>query len=770
MSKNRLTQWAAIHPNLAASLLLLAVAIVLMSPYLLQSDAIMWPRSELGTDLLTYNLPSVDYFKKSLQSYGEIPLWQASSMSGLPMTGNPAIRVFYLPQFLLSLLPLPILWMFAILNTLHFWIAGLGGYGLARYAMGLNRQAAFVGGLLIMLTPRLSSNIVGDLGYTYGLCWIPLWFLFTRLALDRASWRWAILAGAALSCIYMTNIQFILYAGWLLLLYFVYRLLLSFDSPFIFKRWFKNFLKLLGLAALILGLFAAFSAYQLLPFLTYLPHQSREAMTLESANYLALPPALLINAFIPTSYKFPEWELYVGILPLILTPLAILNARKRETWFWLGLVIFSVLFSLGSTTLLYTFMFYIIPGFRYVRVPARMWYFAAISAAILTSLAVDHVLQAGKFASRWWRWLVVSGGLLIVITLAGRFLTRRPNEADWLLGFLAAGSVIIGLVSLWRFVNNRLTASQFAGILIVAVCIDLFPLDVAFARPRPSREVFELPEIGKTVVEQAQAERFRTYGIRREFADHIVVANHLEVVEGLNSFQFGTYSQYMRLASGCNVEGIFAAVPPCASNEFSPTAYLDATPNPTLLGLLNVKYVISPFELPGEDALKLVEKTGTEWLYENSDVLPRAFGVGEVEIVENDAAVWERLPQVNLRTTAVVESSQSVGGLAANSDFFEPAEILSYTPNQIHARINMPDKGMLVFSEVWTPGWQVSVDGVESSVLRVDGTLRGVMLDAGERNVRLYFMPPAFLVGLVISLLTVASSIVALIIGRMRLS
>lgn len=766
MSENRFIRWGRTYPNLAAALLLLAAATALMMPYLLQPDAIMWPRSELGTDLLTYNWPSVAYLKQAIQDHGQIPLWQPNAMSGLPMIGNPAIRVFYLPQFLLSLLPVPILWMFALLNLLHFWIAGLGGYGLAYFTIGLNRQAALIGGLLVMLTPRLSSNIVGDLGYTYGLCWIPLWFLFTRLALDRRSWRWAILAGAALSCVYMTNIQFILYAGWLLFLYVAYKVILSFTSPFVFQDWIRNVSTLVGLSALILALFAAFSAYQLLPFATYLPYQSREAMTLESADYLALPPALLINALIPTSFKFPEWELYVGLLPLILAPLAVLNTRTRETRFWLGIAIFSVMFSLGSATPLYAFMFYVVPGFSYLRVPARMWYFAALAAAVLTALAVDYVLHSGRLSSRQWRWLLTSGGLFIVITLAGRYLTRRPDELDWMLGFLAAVSVVMSLIGLWRFLNKRLTAFQLAGVLVVAILVDLFPLDLAFARPRPSAEVFQMPEIGQYVIEQAQHEQFRIYGIRREIADHIVVANQLEVVEGLNSFQFATYSRFMRLASGCNVEGIFAAVPPCASNEYSPNAYLDAIPNPALLGLLNVKYVISPFELPDLDEFVLIKTTETERLYENRAVFPRAFGIGQVEIVESSDEVWARLPQVNVQTTAIIEPSQPVGDINFDGDFFVPAEVIDYTPNEIRVRIAMPGDGILVFGEVWTPGWQADVDETEAPVLRVNGTLRGIVLNAGEHVVRLYFMPPAFVTGLIITLITAAGSILALIFGR----
>jgi hypothetical protein len=177
MNENRFVRWGVTYPNLAAALLLLAVVVALMSPYLLQPYAIMWPRSELGTDLLTYRWPSVSYFQQSLQKTGEIPLWQTSDMGGLPLIGNPAVRIFYPPKFVLSLLPIPILWMFALLNTLHFWIAGVSTFALARSVLKVGWAAAFVAALVLMLTPRLSSNIVGDLSHTHGLCLVPLCLL-----------------------------------------------------------------------------------------------------------------------------------------------------------------------------------------------------------------------------------------------------------------------------------------------------------------------------------------------------------------------------------------------------------------------------------------------------------------------------------------------------------------------------------------------------------------------------------------------------------------
>src|SRR5690606_694564 len=128
---------------------------------------------------------------------------------------------------------------------------------------------------------------------------------------------------------------------------------------------------------------------------------------------------------------------------------------------------------------------------------------------------------------------------------------------------------------------------------------------------------FATPEI-VSALPTDENDLYRVYGIRRELPDHIVVLNDLEVVDGLNSFQFATYSNFMRAASGCDLEGIAAAVPPCASNEIDPEAYLRAVPNPALLGLLNVRYIIASYDLAPQPALALVAETEAHRLYENN--------------------------------------------------------------------------------------------------------------------------------------------------------
>src|SRR3954469_15245013 len=120
-----MTQFIKRHPNVSIAVFLLIVDILLFSPYLTQPDSLMWPRSGLNTDMLTYNWPAVQFFREAVRETGQLPLWQNTSAGGQPMIGNPAIRVFYPPQLVMSLLPIPILLGYALLNVFHFWLAGI---------------------------------------------------------------------------------------------------------------------------------------------------------------------------------------------------------------------------------------------------------------------------------------------------------------------------------------------------------------------------------------------------------------------------------------------------------------------------------------------------------------------------------------------------------------------------------------------------------------------------------------------------------------------
>ena len=761
-----------VRPDLLAVISMALLALALMSPYWLQSDVLVWPRSDLGTDFLHYRWVHMYHFRRSLQEYGEVPLWRNGSLGGEPIVGNPAVMLFYPVQLLVALLPFPILPAFALQTAFHFWIAGMGTYVLLRQAMGLRRLAAYIGALALMLTPRLSSNAVGDVGMDYAMCWAPFCLAWAKLAIDQRRWAWVFLAGIGLALQFLLHVHVFFHTAWAIGLYFGYQTAVTG-----FSAWRKRqlgeeirpWLAKAGRLALVALVCSGLAAFELLPFVTYLTHLSRETMTLSEANHYALPPVLLFSVAMPSSLKFPEWELYVGLLPLALAPLAILHPRRAEAGFWIVLAGFAVLFSLGTATPLFPLLYNWVPGFRWLRVPPRMWTYVAVAVAALIGLAVDALVQPStraKWGRRWRNWLLFSGWGLTLATVAGRWLTRRPGEFDWVLGIVGSLGLASGLISVWLWMRSRIGYAMLGQILIGALLLDLLPVDAAYMRPQPAEQAFQMPEIGKSLLDpQVRTKQpFRIYAVRGELPYHVAEREGLELVNGINSFQFESYIQFIKQASGCTLPGFAASVPPCLSNEVSATAYRDAIPDPGLLGLFNVKYVITPLKLQGPQ-WALLDAVDGEYLYENLAVLPRAFGVGGIEWVPSRPALWQRLAQVDVSQVALVEGDGTAGELAKGG-FHVPAEILEFQPNRMRIDVEMPGDGMLVVGEVWTPGWQATDNGAPAQVLRVNGAMRGVYLKAGTHQVIMEFRLRSFTWGLAISALTALVCAVALLCLR----
>jgi hypothetical protein len=139
-----------------------------------------------------------------------------------------------------------------------------------------------------------------------------------------------------------------------------------------------------------------------------------------------------------------------------------------------------------------------------------------------------------------------------------------------------------------------------------------------------------------------------------------------------------------------------------------------------LLGLFNVRFVASEFDLPME-GLTLLSRFGETRLYENQMALPRA---------------W-----VQPAAAPVGEQIRPVGGL-------------SWEPSHIEMVAEGP--GLLVLSEVYYPGWRVRVDGQPASIEQVAGLLRGVYLSPGEHRVLFNYQPASLYVGVFLCALAIS--------------
>ena len=60
--------------------------------------------------------------------------------------------------------------------------------------------------------------------------------------------------------------------------------------------------------------------------------------------------------------------------------------------------------------------------------------------------------------------------------------------------------------------------------------------------------------------------------------------------------------------------------------------------------------------------------------------------------------------------------------------------------------------GVLVVADTDSPGWRAEVDGERAEIRKVYGVIRGLPLSGGRHEVRMWYAPPAFRIGLLLTL------------------
>jgi hypothetical protein len=177
----------------------------------------------------------------------------------------------------------------------------------------------------------------------------------------------------------------------------------------------------------------------------------------------------------------------------------------------------------------------------------------------------------------------------------------------------------------------------------------------------------------------------------------------------------------MVYATGIPASGYAVTIPPFPSGNPS-VDNQGKKPDAKLLGLLNVKYVISEFEIFAEGLI--LQKTISEQkIYLNELYMPRAW-IEELNSADNKPGNYKR--ENNIRW-------------------------IDKEPNLIHLEADGP--GILVLSEIYYPGWVVYVDGIKHDIEPAYDLLRSISLESGTHDVYFKFRPISIYAGLVLAAL-----------------
>ncbi len=673
--------------------------------YLSRMDGFVFLRGAEYSDLVISHFPLAVFIQDAVREYGQVPLWSDLYLSGFPLAANPLASLFYPFHWLALLLPLPL--GLNITAVMHILFGGVGMYLLLRQE-GVGRAAGVMGALSFEAMPKLATHwAAGHLTLVYAVAWTP-WLLLADRKSNQGRPFWRVLPGVVLGMIFLADPRWVIPAG---LLWFGYRFF-----RFRWQGW-KDVAQKFGWAAVCAVLGLGVSAVLLLPLVEYSSRSTRSLMETTDMLSFSLPLERLLGLVIPDAGSSVEWVVYPGAIVLGGALFAIwLPEVRRKAGFWLGAAALALLYALGEAL---PWMPWVVnlPGFNMIRVPARMIFITAMGLAATLAWVTQILMDArgnGIPLGKWNPRLILAGLMLIVLGLGGA-VWAASGEFPW--RFIWGGAALLSALIWFGQGLKGKTGLGWVSIGIVLLALDLIGTNASGSEIRQKDTITEAKTLIQTIGIKDDLGLFRVYSPSYSVPQHVAALNGVSLADGVDPLQLIVYANYFEQASGVASTGYSVTLPPFGDGEPG-EANRAAKPDVRLLGLLNVEFVASEFDL-NVNGLERVGRSGETRVYRNNFVYPRAW------VQEVDAPLGEKM----LREARV-----------------------NVTPNRIEAVAEGP--GLLVFSELAYPGWILRVDGKAAKLETVGGLLRGAHLEPGVHSVEMVYRPASVMVGGGISLLS----------------
>jgi hypothetical protein len=152
-------------------------------------------------------------------------------------------------------------------------------------------------------------------------------------------------------------------------------------------------------------------------------------------------------------------------------------------------------------------------------------------------------------------------------------------------------------------------------------------------------------------------------------------------------------------------------------------------------------------------------------VYEVTAAGPHAWFPAAVEATQDTAVALSRvLAMTDPAALAIVEAdvAPEAGSGSASVSRYEPGEVV--------IEIEAERAGLLFVSEIWHPSWLAFIDGEPAEVLRTNVAFRGVVVPAGQHELRFQYSAAEFRLGFGLSALGLVGALAVIIGGLLRQS
>jgi hypothetical protein len=699
-------------------------------------------------------------------SDGEFSLWNPYFGGGSPSLSKIQIGLLYPPMSLLR----PFLSTVAILNwdaVLHVYLAGIGVYLLVR-DLAARRSAAAFSAVAFMLSGSIIPRVyAGHASVLHAVAWTG-WLLFAyRAMLYRRSW-WYMLLSIIIS-------SFVILGGHpqmsaIVLLVPISYFLFVYVLETVRSRNWPELLRGSGLSALVALGAIGLTAVQLIPYLEWISRTARGIGnafdSFERMIYHSIQLQHLVTPILPLTWydvtssttinlglKTLFWEVspYVGLLTLFLVAVGLFMVKDRDRHlirYFIGLALFGLLLSMGTYNPIYPIL---LDRFPYIRAPGRFLLLWTFSLAVLGGYYLDGLLKIfsdGEKRRSLRKPLYAAATITLVAFIltvlwiaTGKTILAQLQSQDYMVDIdpdmlfaVIQRSMIIFLVTLalicglfWTARSTGIKAFHWEWLVVGVLTVEM----LLFARPL-----------------------VRSYEVNRLFDPNNPLAI-LDIDPGqVRVDGYRSPPNYLVPTLGHVRNGEeHAALQSLAAAQESSRQLFSAT------------YV--PLTQPSNDPeLELVQQNESAYLYRRSGSLPRIYAAGSIEIVRSveEARAYVLSDRFSPYDRAVVtvsatEELQALRELEIKSEAADleafSGEYVSYRSDEVTTYVTTDQPVMVVFSELYYPGWQVTVDGVPATIWNTNYAFRGVVVGRGEHVIEMRYDPLSFRIGLIISIATI---------------
>ena len=449
---------------------------------------------------------------------------------------------------------------------------------------------------------------------------------------------------------------------------------------------------------------------------------------------------------------------FAGSITLFFLILGIMILKRSEKNWIIGLLIISVILSMGSNlSFINNIFFDYLPGYNKFRSVTFIIIVSLFSLSLFSSLTLNKLLSdVKKYKKHVFRAFLYSISFYIFIfclsfllSYSGSVDSNFENFPSWFtdalsqdrknllitdLGYASFFTLILYL-SYLGIIYKNLNKQIFTIVPIAIISLDHLRITTSLIRDDKSCEIYgdctfinkknkqiSLSESDQFILEN-NSNRKRVYNLQNTFNDAKTSYFHSSI-GGYHGAKMRRYQDLIEKKINKERELL---VDKLQNNNID---FSDLK----VINMLNVGYIKF-----GEDRNNVVQNrfsNGNAWYIDK--LIPVNSPKDEIEM----------LSDINTKKEAVYDNQMFDN--IKNLDFSSEGniEVVEYNPNKIIYRSENQKKSFLVFSEIYYPhGWKVLINGKESKLIRVNYILRGLELSPGNHTIEMKFEPKAYMIG-----------------------